>query len=144
MQVREEMTQDADYLSYNFVMTISKDAQGQQGTDKRCRWCRHVLASSTGPGRPKEFCSQRCRQWDWVSRQRASELALSENELVMTRHELDALKDQMYVLHCALNDVHTDLASPRQTKETLLEMLGWLIQAAEPIAAASLTPAIRS
>ena len=117
---------------------------GQQGIDKRCRWCRHVLASSTGPGRPKEFCSQRCRQWDWVSRQRASELALSENELVMTRDELDALKDQMYVLHCALNDVQTDLSSPRQTKESLLEMLGWLIQAAEPIAAASLTPAIRS
>ena len=29
-------------------------------------------------------------------------------------------------------------------KESLMEMLGWLIQAAEPIAAASLTPAIRS
>ena len=144
MQVREEMTQDADYLSYNFVMTISTETPGQQGMDKRCRWCRHVLAASTGPGRPKEFCSQRCRQWDWVSRQRASELALSENELVMTRDELDALKDQMYVLHGALNDVQTDRASPRQTKETLLEMLGWLIQAAEPIAAASLTPAIRS
>ena len=144
MLVQEEMTQEADYLSYYFVMTISTDMAGQQGIDKRCRWCRHVLAASTGPGRPKEFCSQRCRQWDWVSRQRASELALSENELVMTRDELDALKDQMYVLHCALNDVQTDLASPRQTKETLLEMLGWLIQAAEPIAAASLTPAIRS
>jgi len=137
------MTQDADYLSYYFVMTISTDTPGQQGTDKRCRWCRHVLASSTGPGRPKEFCSQRCRQWDWVSRQRASELALSENELVMTRDELDALKDQIYVLHCALRDVQTDLASPRHTKESLLEMLGWLMQAAEPIAAASLTPAIR-
>ena len=62
----------------------------------------------------------------------------------MTRDELDALKDQIYVLHCALNDVQTDLASPRQTKETLLEMLCWLIQAAEPIAAASLTPAGRS
>jgi endogenous inhibitor of DNA gyrase (YacG/DUF329 family) len=138
------MTHHEDYLSYNFVMTISTGTAGQQGIDKRCRWCRHVLAASTGPGRPKEFCSQRCRQWDWVSRQRASELALSENELVMTRDELDALKDQMYVLHCALNDVQTDLASPRQTKESLLEMLGWLIQAAEPIAAASLTPAIRS
>jgi hypothetical protein len=55
----------------------------------------------------------------------------------MTRDELDALKDQMYVLHCALNDVQTDLSSPRQTKESLLQMLGWLIQAAEPIAAAS-------
>ena len=138
------MTQGKGYLSYYFVMTISKDTPGQQGIDKRCRWCRHVLAAATGPGRPKEFCSQRCRQWDWVSRQRASELALSENELVMTRDELDALKDQMYVLHCAINDIQTDLASPRQTKETLLEMLGWLIQAAEPIAAASLTPAVRS
>lgn len=78
-----------------------------------------------------------------MSRQRATELALSENELVITRDELDALKDQMYVLHCAVKDVRTDLASPRQTKESLLEMLGWLIQAAEPIAAASLTPAVR-
>ncbi|MTB12756.1 MAG: hypothetical protein F2930_05310 [Actinobacteria bacterium] len=98
---------------------------------------------NSGPGRPKEFCSQRCRQWDWVSRQRATELALSENELVMTRDELDKLKDQIYVLHCALQDVRTDLASPRQTKETLQEMLGWLMDAAEPIASASLTPAIR-
>ena len=142
--MREEMTRHQDYLSYNYVMTILTGTAGQQGIDKRCRWCRHVLVASSGPGRPKEFCSQRCRQWDWVSRQRASELALSENELVMTRDELDALKDQMYVLHCALNDVQTDLASPRQTKESLLEMLGWLIQAAEPIAAASLSPAIRS
>jgi hypothetical protein len=137
------MPQESGYLSYNFVMTLSKRAPEQQGRDKRCRWCRHVLIVATGPGRPKEFCSQRCRQWDWVSRQRASELALSENELVMTRDELDELKDQIYVLHCALNDVQSDLVSPRQTKETLLEMLGWLIQAAEPIAATSLTPAIR-
>lgn len=61
----------------------------------------------------------------------------------MTRDELDALKDQIYVLHCALRDVQTDLASPRLTKESLLEMLGWLMQAAQPIAAASLIPAIR-
>ena len=138
------MTQEADYLSYYFVMTISSNTSGKQGSDKRCRWCRHVLTASRGPGRPKEFCSQRCRQWDWVSRQRASELALSENELVMTRDELDALKDQIYVLHCALRDVQTDLASPRHTKESLLEMLGWLMQAADPIASTSLTPAIRS
>ena len=137
------MTQDADYLSYNFVMTISKDAQGQQGTDKRCRWCRHVLASSTGPGRPKEFCSQRCRQWDWVSRQRASELALSENELVVTRDELDTLKDQIYVLHCAVIDARADLAAGRHTKDSLLEMVNWLLEAADPVAAASLSPSLR-
>lgn len=138
------MTQDADYLCHDFVMTIYQGASGKQGIDRRCRWCRHVLASATGPGRPKEFCSQRCRQWDWVSRQRATELALSENQLVLTRDELDALKDQIYVLHCALHDVRNELAGPKQTKEALLEMLGWLIDAGEPIAAASLIPVIRS
>jgi len=138
------MTRLAGYLSYYFVMTKSIETVEQQGRDGRCRWCRHVLAVTHGPGRPKEFCSQRCRQWDWVSRQRATELALSENELVMTRDELDALKDQIYVLHCALLDVRTDLPGPRHTKEALLEMLGWLMDAADPIAAASLTPAIRS
>ena len=109
----------------------------------RCRWCRHILASSSGPGRPREFCSQRCRQWDWVSRQRASELELSENELVMTRDELDHLKDQIYVLHCAVRDAHNDLGAPRHTKESLLSTLQWLLEAAEPVAAASLTPSVR-
>jgi hypothetical protein len=61
----------------------------------------------------------------------------------MTRDELDALNDQIYVLHYALRGVQADLTSPRQTKESLREMLGWLMQAAEPIAAASLIPTIR-
>ena len=74
-------------------MTKSPEASGRRGKDSRCRWCRHVLAQSDGPGRKKEFCSQKCRQWDWVARQRATELELSENELVVTRDELDTLKD---------------------------------------------------
>lgn len=118
--------------------------EGSSGDEvRRCRWCRHVLGASSGPGRPREFCSQRCRQWDWVSRQRADELELSENELVMTRDELDHLKDQIYVLHCAVRDAHNDLSSPRNTKESLLSTLQWLLEAAEPVAAASLTPSLR-
>lgn len=121
---------------------LSAGESEREGT-RRCRWCRHVLVTSSGPGRPREFCSQRCRQWDWVSRQRASELELSENELVMTRDELDHLKDQIYVLHCAVRDAHNDLASARHTKESLHSTLMWLLEAAEPVAAASLTPSIR-
>ena len=97
----------------------------------------------TGPGRPAEFCSQKCRQWDWVSRQRSAELALSENELVMTRDELDTLKDQIYVLHCALVDARADLTKGRQTVQSLRDILEWVIEAAEPVAAASLTPSLR-
>lgn len=123
-------------------MTKSNDAAGARGEDRRCRWCRHVLASQDGPGRRREFCSQRCRQWDWVARQRATDLQLSENELVMTRDELDSLKDQIYVLHCALTDARRDLENPRHTKDSLREILDWLMEAAEPVAAASLNPSV--
>jgi hypothetical protein len=124
---------------------MTKLAQGAEvrAEDRRCRWCRHVLPKSQGPGRRKEFCSQKCRQWDWVARQRAQDLALSENELVMTRDELDTLKDQIYVLHCAVVDAQQDLSKGRHTKDSLLELLNWLIEAAEPVAAASLSPSIR-
>ncbi len=60
----------------------------------------------------------------------------------MTREELDSLKDQIYVLHCALADARRDLLSPRHTKDSLREILDWLIEAAEPVAAASLAPSV--
>lgn len=78
-----------------------------------------------------------------MSRQRAQDLQLSENELVMTRDELDQLKDQIYVLHCALIDARKDLEHPRHTKDSLREILNWLMDAADPVAAASLTPSLR-
>ena len=37
-----------------------------------CGWCRRVMPERSGPGRPAKFCSQKCRQWNWVARQRAS------------------------------------------------------------------------
>lgn len=124
---------------------MTKYPKAAEGGEKprRCRWCRHSLATKNGPGRKAQFCSQKCRQWDWVSRQRAADLELSENELVMTRDELDTLKDQIFVLHCALTDAKTDLGHERHTKESLRDILNWLIDAAEPVAAASLIPSLR-
>ena len=77
------------------------------------------MPERAGPGRRREFCSQRCRQWDWVARQRARELALSDGELVVAKSSLDELHDELYVLACAVDDVERDLAaaggSPRPT-----------------------------
>jgi hypothetical protein len=101
----------------------------------RCRWCRRALPERTGPGRPKQFCSQRCRQWDWVSRQRAAELEISEGELVVARSELDALHDDLYVLACAIDDTERDLAAAgtQPSAKELREMLDWLLDAAKPL-----------
>ena len=98
---------------------------------RRCRWCRRPLPEQRGRGRPREFCSQRCRQWDWVARQRAGELELSEGELVIARTALDELHDQLYVLACAVEDTDSDLAAldgaPSATE--LRRMLDWLLDA---------------
>jgi hypothetical protein len=101
----------------------------------RCRWCRRVLPERSGRGRPKQFCSQRCRQWDWVARQRARELELSEGELVIARSELDALHDDLYVLACAVQDTERDLGEDgtRRSARELREMLEWLLECARPL-----------
>src|SRR5580765_7159764 len=80
----------------------------------RCRWCRRVLPPAARTGRKRQFCRQACRQWDWVARQRARDLELSESDLVVARSELDALRDDLYVLACAVDDVRRDLSAAGQ------------------------------
>lgn len=101
----------------------------------RCRWCRRVLPEQKGPGRPRVFCSQRCRQWDWVSRQRAADLDLAENELVIGRDELDGLHDDLYVLACAIDDAESDVksAGARPAVRDLQEIIENLFVAAKPL-----------
>jgi hypothetical protein len=118
---------------------------------RRCRWCRRALPARSGPGRTREFCSPRCRQWDWVARQRARELALSDGELVIAKASLDDLHDQLYVLACAVDDVERDLEAAEQppTVDELRQALDWLLEAARPlrereIPAPSTPPAIPS
>ena len=104
---------------------------------RRCRWCRRALPERGGRGRPRQFCSQRCRQWDWVARQRARELDLSDGELVIARAALDELHDQVYVLACAVQDTDDDLAAADGAPGAaeLRRILDWLLEAARPLAA---------
>ena len=100
----------------------------------RCRWCRRVLPVQR-IGRPRQFCSQACRQWDWVGRQRARELQLGEDELIVAKAELDALHDELFVLACAVTDAERDLANagPRVSKAELADIVDSLLEAAVPI-----------
>ena len=110
---------------------VGDDGQQQRS---RCRWCRRVLPAQK-LGRPRVFCSQACRQWDWVGRQRARELQLNEDELIITKAELDQLHDELYVLACAVDDVERDhsAAGKTPTAKEFGEMLSWLLEAARPI-----------
>jgi hypothetical protein len=110
----------------------------QSATDQgsgRCRWCRRPLPARAGPGRPRRFCSHACRQRDYEARRRAGELALGDQELIVARHALDRLRDELYVLACAVEDVERDLAAVEPGVGELQEALSWLLEAARPLCA---------
>lgn len=111
---------------------------------RRCEWCRRVLALQTGRGRPRKFCSQRCRQWHWVASQRAHELELSEGELVIAKATLDELHDDLYVLACAVDDAERDLTNnTKPSAAELQDILTWLLEAARPLRDREVTPPSR-
>lgn len=114
--------------------------QVTEGTG-RCKWCRRVLTPNK-IGRPRQFCSQACRQGHWVSQQRAVELELSEDELIIAREELDSLHDDLYVLACAVIDAERDLAGAGSAPSAgeLGGILHLLLGAARPLAERELGP----
>jgi hypothetical protein len=98
----------------------------------RCRWCGRALPARNGPGRPREFCKESCRQLDYQARRRAAEVGLSEHELIVARRELDELYDRLYVLEAAIEDVDRDLVgSP--TPADYRDAVAWLLDAARPV-----------
>lgn len=70
-----------------------------------------------------------------MSRQRARELQLSDDELVVVKAELEGLRDDLYVLACAIQDTDRDLESLRDEPEAreVREILDWLLDAARPL-----------
>jgi hypothetical protein len=70
------------------------------------------------------FCTQACRQKEYVSRLRAEDAGLAESELVVARTELDDLRDRLFVLECAVADARRDLADgdePAQVLEAVMD-----------------------
>jgi hypothetical protein len=80
-------------------------------TKRSCLWCGRTFTVSGGPGRPRLYCKPSCKQRDYEARRRSEELGLGEHELVVTREELDAIRDRQFLLACTVEDVQRDLAN---------------------------------
>lgn len=105
---------------------------------QRCRWCGRRIGPRPGPGRPREFCKPSCRQADYVARQRRAEIGLGEAELIVAREALESLRDKIYVLEAAIEDVERDLEAAVD-EDDVRQALAWLLEAARPVVAADLT-----
>jgi hypothetical protein len=116
-------------VAIRYFVTVTKRGSNP---GLRCRWCGRPVGDVAATGRPKQFCKRSCRQRDYEARRRNEELGLSERDLVVTRAQLDALHDQLYVLEAAVEDVERDLAgSP--TKQDYAEAVEWLLDACRPL-----------
>jgi hypothetical protein len=90
------------------------------------------VGEAVGRGRPREFCRRSCRQRDYEARQRATRHGLDESEIIVARAERDELRDMLYVLRCAVDDVRKDLQGA-PTKQDYADAVAWLLDAAEPL-----------
>lgn len=64
-----------------------------------------------------------------------SELGLSEDELIIARNEVNALRDALYVVESAVEDVDRDMADAGDDPGEARQALEWLLQAVRPLLA---------
>ena len=109
-------------------------AAAESSAQRRCRWCARPFAVAPGPGRPRRYCRQSCRQRDYEARRQAADLGLGEAHLVVARSELDALHDRLYELEAAIEDVDRDLAAVgTPDADDYREALEWVLRVARPL-----------
>ena len=98
----------------------------------KCGWCRRAYTATRGPGRPRRFCKRSCRQRDFEARSRAKAHGIDERDLIIARTDFDQLRDDVYVLACALDDAELDLAGAVSVAECL-DIVRSIVLAAQPL-----------
>lgn len=92
-----------------------------------------------GPGRPRRFCRDGCRQQAYLARRMASSHGLGDDDVIVSREALEDLQSRIYCLQAALEDIDRDLERSREPRE-VAEALAWLRENAVPLAAAWIEP----
>jgi hypothetical protein len=91
---------------YGFVMVT----ESPRATERRCRWCGRRFPAPKGPGRPREFCRQACRQRDYEARRGGRALAQDGDVLVLPRAAVHDLQDRLWLVEAAVDDARTAIA----------------------------------
>lgn len=86
-----------------------------------------MFLRASGPGRPGRYCRRSHRQRAYESRALARDRQLAADEVLISARTLAELKDALYVLESALEDVDRDLADsadPHRHREALWHLYG--------------------
>ncbi|QTH60824.1 hypothetical protein J5O04_08370 [Corynebacterium hindlerae] len=92
-----------------------------------CAWCGTPIEVS-GRGRPKKYCSHSCRQRAYEQRNNVAGTAIPAEAVILRPEKASRLKDSLFELRCAAEDVATaasegaDGEEIRQLCEDLVEL----------------------
>jgi len=112
---------------------------GEREPRRRCRWCGRDFAVAPGPGRPRRFCRDGCRQQAYLARKLASSHGLGDDDVIVSREALEDLQSRIYCLQAALEDIDRDLERSKEPRD-IAEALTWLRENAEPLASVWIEP----
>lgn len=107
--------------------------------DERCRWCGRRLAQTSGPGRPRRYCRPSHRQRAYEARRLARTHALGASQVLMSGERMDAIRDLLYRIEAAMDDVDRDLRS-EESADTTRQALWHLYRSCAEVRTISLEP----
>jgi hypothetical protein len=107
---------------------------------ERCVWCGEVVAKAPGPGRPRRYCRDSHRQRAYEARRLATRRGLGADEVLITRRTWEALRDALYRLEAAADDVAMDVLQGRPTKEEYVVAIGHLTAAVRDLQDVAVEP----
>lgn len=86
-------------------------------SNRRCAWCGTSFQLEGGPGRPPRFCRRSHRQRAYEARRLAGAHGLGSDDILLSRSAFEELRDVLYRIEAALQDVDGDLAGGADTAE---------------------------
>jgi hypothetical protein len=105
-----------------------------------CAWCGRAFALSGSLGRRARYCRRSHRQRAFEARCLATRMGLDSGEALVDAEALCRLRDHLYVLESALDDVEADLKG-RPGAEEYKRAFQHLYAAAAPLRGACVEPA---
>lgn len=103
-------------------------------------WCGEPFSKSTGPGRPRLYCRRSHRQRHYEAKALGERRGIGRDEVLLSRTAWEGLRDALYRLQTATEDVAMDVASGRPTKAEYIEALAHLTAAIRDLQEVSVEP----
>lgn len=84
-----------------------ENQRAQRGETPTCAWCGKEIPVNTGRGRKRKYCGASCKQRAYEQRTMLAGTTVDADALILSRSRVEEIRDRLYALRCAAEDVRT-------------------------------------